>query len=399
MKKIITILSFSLYLNLGYSLDLFRLSEGNNSFALTIYQELSNQHDNLCISPYSLTSALSMTYVGAKGETKEQMAVVLHYDKDPLTVSGGFSLINQHLMSTGCIPQVEIANSLWIQEEQTLLPDFLEVITRDYFSGIHLVDFVSLPQQTLENINFWVSQCTHGKIPVLLSAQDISPDTRSVLVNTIYLNAEWDSPFDPHKTNESPFYLDNGEVKQVPMMHKLHTYPYLRNERYAMLQLPYRVDHCGMCSLACIILLPHEDQSLKEVEETLTDEDIQQLFSGMRPLRLSVSLPVFTLEGSYQLSTPLQKMGMIDPFSCQADFSGMTGLPEFFISTVVQKTFLDFTEKGTEAVAATGVAMDMKCIPDHSRPDIFRADRPFIFFIVDQRTHTILFMGKLSNPA
>lgn len=394
MKYLLNIL-FVLSFTFCHAADISKAAKSNNAIASGLYRELSAQEGNLFFSPFSLSSALSMPYIGAREVTEEQMAEVLHFDADPEENARNFGALTQHLISGCCTSAIEVSNSLWIQEDYYILPQFLAIATKELQAGVQSVNYLTDTEKAIARINSFVESATHGHIKKLLEEGTVTSDTRAVIINTIYLKSAWQNPFDPEQTTSQPFYAANGEAKEVPMMHGTNSYLIKKTKNATLLELPYYTGRCGLVNLACYILLPDEGVPSSDVEANL--EDFASLNEGMSSNRVAVTLPKFSLETTMDIKENLEKMGLSLPFSSEADFSGITGSHDLFISKVVQKAKVSFTEEGTEAAAATGIIMNVKCILDERDPVSFIADRPFVFVIADKTSQSLLFVGRLSE--
>jgi serpin B len=363
-----------------------------NAFATSLYAQLKSQPGNLFFSPYSLSSALTMTYAGAKGKTKEEMAKVLHLGANESVIHNGFGELERSLVSKTTY-QLDLANAIWVQQRKVFLAaEFVELLQEAYHLGLKTADFETAAAQEILRINAWVAGKTANKIPKLLNSGMLTSQTQLVLTNAIYFKGKWQLPFNPEETKPLSFLkLDGVEVK-VPTMYQKETFGYLEREEVQMIELPYKTSESSP-GLSMVILLPTKTDGvgLSKVEEKL--EDYLRLQSDLKPLKVSVYLPKFKVEAAFQLQEALQQMGMKVAFEPhQADFSGMTGKPELAISAVVHQAFAEVNEEGTEAAAATAV------VGSRGRSLVFRADHPFVFWIRENRAGTVLFLGKVVNP-
>lgn len=377
--------------------DLAELVVGNSAFAFDLYQVVRGNQGNLLYSPYSISIALAMTYSGARGETKRQMADTLSFTLPDDRLHPAFNALDLELASRGedrrgggsSRFQLNIANAIWGQEGYAFLPEFLDVLAENYGAGLRLLDFVSAPEESRLAINDWVSDQTEGKIPDLMPQDVIDELTRLVLTNAIYFNAGWAFPFEPQDTEGGTFYLlDGGEVT-VPMMKQSHEFAYAEGEGYQAISLPY-----GASGVSMVILVPPAGQ-FETFESSLNPDRVEAIVKGLVRWSVTLSMPKFDFESSFDLGETLATMGMPDAFSELADFSGMTGSPELFISAVVHKAFVSVDESGTEAAAATGVGMAESAPEGHVELTV---DRPFVFLIRDSRTGAVLFAGRVINP-
>jgi serpin B len=378
--------------------DLAELVAANSAFAFDLYQSVRGDQGNLFYSPYSISLALAMTYSGARGQTKQQMADTLGFTLPDDRLHPAFNALDLELARRGEDPQggegsrfqLNIANAIWGQEGYAFLPEFLDVLAENYGAGLRLLDFVSAPEESRLAINDWVSDQTEGKIPDLMPQGLIDKLTRLVLTNAIYFNAGWLFPFEPQDTEEGPFHLlDGGEVT-VPMMKQSDEFGYAEGEGYQAVSLPY-----GKSGVSMVILVPQAGQ-FEAFESSLNAERVDAIVKGLEPWGVTLSMPKFDFESSLDLGETLATMGMPDAFSELADFSGMTGTRDLFISAVVHKAFISLDEEGTEAAAATGGVVSATSGPQGHV--YLTVDRPFVFLIRDGKTGAVLFVGRVMNP-
>jgi len=381
--------------------------QGNNEFALALFARLQENQGNLFFSPYSISTALAMTYAGARGETKAQMAKVLHFptvagEKEPpesVMQEGQFhsafaevvKALNGRAKKSGY--DLAVANALWGQKGYGLLGDFLKLIETEYGGRLTEVDFVTATESARQTINAWVEKKTRDKIKELLKPGVLDSMTRLVLTNAIYFKGNWQRQFKKDRTREAPFTLLSGEKVDATMMNQTGEFRYMEAEGFQAIELPY-IDN----ELSMIILLPKETNALPEFEKKLKLEDFSQWLDGLHRREVIVSVPRFKMTSQFSLASVLTSMGMADAFSAPAaDFSGITGSRDLFISAVIHKAYVDVNEEGTEAAAATGVTMRLTSVGPIETP-VFRADHPFLFLIRDNHSGSILFIGRLTNP-
>lgn len=377
--------------------ELEMLVSGNTDFAVDLFQELGQPDRNLFFSPYSISLGLAMAYAGAEGDTRFGMAGALHYNLFGETLHTAFNRLDLILeerqnVNTGIVPPplLYMANALWAPPDPTFLPGYLDTLAVHYGAGVHLADFEAAPEAAGEAINRWVSDRTEGLIPHLLDSGTISAHTRLVLVNALYFQAYWHLPFDPDSTRDAPFFLPDGEENTVALMTRKERYGYDQGTDYQAVALPYAGE-----DLAMVILLPEPGRRIS-FEEGLTGRQVRAICDSLVPELVRVYLPRFTLTPeAIRLDAPLSRMGMAGAFTESADFSGMDGRRDLFITNVTHKSFVSVDEFGTEASAATGVIVG----PTSGTPlYTVRADRPFLFLIRDMETGTVLFMGRVADP-
>ncbi|MBM4030958.1 MAG: serpin family protein [Planctomycetes bacterium] len=375
------------------SRDQAALAASNNAFALDLYARIRGKEGNLFFSPYSISSALAMTYAGARGETATQMAKALHFDLEAAKLHEAFGRLTTELNAAGKKSEFElaVANALWVQQGFELLKEYLDLTKSAYGASPHFVDFEKATEAARQTINKWVEEQTRDKIKELIPKGMLGAMARLVLTNAIYFKGRWASEFAKDFTNDAPFTLAGGEKVNVPTMHQMSQFPLFAGDGFQALVLPYRGNILSMA-----ILLPAKHDGLPALEKALSAEALAKWLAGAQPQLVAVALPKFKATTTILLAGTLQGMGMAAAFGLPpADFSGMTGKKDLFISQVIHKAFVDVNETGTEAAAATAVIMEGGEPP---RPAAFVADRPFLFLIRDNRSGSILFMGRLVNP-
>jgi serpin B len=374
------------------------LVEGNSAFAFELYQALKGKDGNLFYSPYSISLALAMTYAGARGETAQQMADTLQFLLEQERLHPAFNWLDAELASRGEGAQgkdgegfrLNIVNAIWGQKDYGFLSDFLDVLAENYGAGLRILDFITKAEKSRLTINKWVSDQTEGRITDLIPQGVISKWTRLVLTNAVYFNAAWAYPFDEDMTANGPFYLlDRGQVT-VPMMKQTESFGYAEGKGYQAVELPYDGGELSM-----VILLP-EAGKFAAFEEGIQAQQVSDIIGNLQSTEVALTMPRFEFDSEFSLNDTLAGMGMPIAFTENADFSGMNGKPELYISAVVHKAFVAVDEAGTEAAAATAVIMDLTAVPEP--PVEVTIDRPFIFLIRDIETGTILFVGRVLNP-
>ena len=368
--------------------------DGNNQFATDLYSELTKEESgNLLLSPYSISTALAMTYAGARGETETEMAKVLHFTLPQDRLHPAFSGLISHFNEGGKKRpyQLNVANRLWGQKGYHFQPEFLKTTEEHYGAELAQVDFVSQTEQTRQTINRWVEEQTQEKIKDLIARGVLDGLTRLVLTNAIYFKGDWKYQFDKKRTKEAPFMVTPEKEINVPMMHQQTQFKYAAFPDMQVLEMPYSGDELSM-----VVLLPKKVDGLAKLEKSLTVETIEQWTGRLRPTKVSVFLPKFKMTCQFGLKGVLASMGMPQAFGNKSDFSGMNGKKDLYISAVIHKAFISVNEEGTEAAAATAVVMRLKSKP---RPNpVFRADHPFVFLLKDNQTGSILFMGRVMEP-
>jgi serpin B len=366
--------------------------EGNTEFAMRLYQRLMGQEGNLFFSPYSISTALAMVYGGAGSQTAEQMQQALQFGPNAPAFHQAYGQLIAGFNKQGQKGdyQLSVANALWMQADYRFRDAYLDLVGACYDAGLERLDFVAAADKATETINAWVEDKTQGKITDLIAPGSLDARTRLVLTNAIYFKGNWAEQFDKKQTRQAPFYVSPDETVQAPLMHRKGDYRYAEREGLQVLQMPYKGDDLSM-----VVLLP-ERSGLGQLQPDLTAETLKEWTRGLRVQEVEVYLPKFTMTSKFELGKVLAAMGMPLAFTQAADFSGMTGNQDLFISQVVHKAYVDVNEEGTEAAAATGVQMRVTSMPMPA--PVFRADRPFLFVIKDNVTGSILFIGRVVKP-
>ncbi|MFH1256177.1 MAG: serpin family protein [Candidatus Diapherotrites archaeon] len=372
------------------------VANANNQFSFELYSRLKGSGGNVFFSPYSISVALAMTFEGAKGQTAEEMQAVMHFPEDSAVRQSSFAKIYNQINKSDKQYKLYTANALWAQQDYRFLEEYFNTVKNYYGGESTNLDFANETEQSRQTINSWVEGKTNSKIKDLLPAGSISPLTRLVLTNAIYFKGEWLKQFDKANTKEDDFRLSPGNTVKTQMMSltgKEAEFNYAENDLMQVLELPYKGEELSM-----IILLPNND-NLNAAEESLTAEKLAEWKKDSRKQRVDVFIPKFTFTKEFGLADTLKQMGMPTAFIAgSADFSGMDGTNQLFISAVIHKAFVEVNEEGTEAAAATGIAVSGAMANPNPIP-IFRADHPFIFLIQEKQTGTILFLGRVSDPS
>ncbi|WP_436626001.1 serpin family protein [Sorangium sp. So ce136] len=376
--------------------DLEELVGGNTDFALALYQRLAGMPGNLFYSPYSMSSALAMTYAGARGATETEMAGALRFTLPQERVHPAFNALDLALARRGQGAEgkdgegfrLKVANALWGQVGSSFASSFLDVLAESYGAGLRVVDFAQAPDEARGIINGWVAERTEDRIKDILPEGAIQPATRLVLTNAVYFNAAWQFPFDEEDTAPGDFTLVDGTAVSVPMMNGSAQLGYGEVDGYEALELPYDGGDLSM-----VLVLPAEG---RELEAGLDRERLEGVIGSLGTRSVTMTLPKFKFESTLDLVPQLVELGMPIAFTGLADFSGIDGQGGLFISDVLHKAFVSVDEAGTEAAAATAVVIGETSAPE---PATIRFDRPFLFFIRDIKTGAILFVGRVMDPS
>ena len=379
--------------------DLEALVDGNNAFAFDLYHQVVEGSDNLFYSPYSISIALAMTYAGARNETEQQMAQALRFELPQDRLHPAFNDLDQELNARGQGAQgkddegfrLNIVNAIWGQKDYSFLQDFLDTLARNYGAGLRVLDFQGAPEPSRLIINDWVEEQTEDRIKDLIPPGAINVLTRLVLTNAVYFNAAWESQFEENSTSPGPFHLLDGAEVSVPMMRQMSGFRYTSGADFEAVELPYDGHELSM-----VILLPGAGR-FESFEDSLDYGVVESAIDGLQGGQVALTMPRFKMETDFNLNDALSALGMSAAFDPpNADFSGMDGGRDLYISDVIHKAFVDVDEAGTEAAAATAVIMEATSAP--VGPVEITVDRPFVFLIRDIETSSILFVGRVMNP-
>jgi serpin B len=363
-----------------------------NQFCLDLYARHAGKEENIFFSPYSIWTALAMTYEGARAQTAKEMLETLHMPGDDEMRRASVKDLLEIINKPDAPYKLNTANALWAQYDHPFLPEYISIITEYYMGRVTNLDFVNDTEGSRNTINAWVADKTRQKIKDLIPPGALTAMTRLVLTNAIYFKATWQQQFDEAHTVQQPFFISREDSVIVPMMSMMNArFFYIETPDVQVLELPYSGD-----SLVMLIMLPRKHE-LSALESQLDTLHISSWTKNLTPQKINLFMPRFQLETKYTLNNILSDMGMTSAFSDQeADFSGMDGTGGLFISKVIHQAFIEVNEEGTEAAAATGVMMETalaRPVPE------FRCDHPFTFLIRDKRTDAILFIGRMHDPS
>lgn len=373
--------------------DVTNVSRSNTAFAVDLYHKLEASPGNVFFSPLSLSSALAMTYAGARGDTAQQMASVLHFPADRAAMDRAFAALMQDFNPKSGEYELAVANALWGQKGYAFLEPFLDTVKRNYGGRLSPLDFKKDSEQARQTINAWVAKQTRDKIQGLIGPGVLNGMTRLVLTNAVYFKGTWVEPFSKRATRDDLFHVSGDKTVTVPMMHIAEHFGYLEQDQFQALEMPYKGG-----TLSMIVLLPKAVDGLPALERSVTPDQLAGWLKDLAKQVVIVSVPRFKMTQECSLAKTLGEMGMPLAFSDAADFSGMDGRRDLFISAVLHKAYVDVNEEGTEAAAATAMPMAVTAAPVRVSPPVFRADHPFLFLIRDRRSDSILFMGRVVNP-
>lgn len=378
------------------------LARSSNAFGFDLYQRLRQQPGNLVVSPASITTALTVPWIGARGETAAQMRMVLHLEGTPDDVMTTSGQLSRALQDPARPIVFRIANQLFAEKTYKLVPAFVEKTRAAFGAPVESLDFKKAPGPSRLKINRWVESKTERRVEDLIPPDGIEADTRLVLVNAIYFLGDWAIPFDREDTRPAPFHLTASEMKAVPTMHREGGFRVAQKDGVTALDIPYKGGELSM-----VFLIPDEIEGLAAIEAALDTKKLDALMSSLRGELILLALPKFEVNpgDSLSLGEDLKELGMSLAFDRdKADFTGIADPPNpvdrLVLAKVFHKAFVRVDEKGTEAAAATAVMGVMAGFGGGGGgPRVVKVDRPFLFLIRDNASGLILFLGRVSDPS
>ncbi len=388
MKRILLATLVSIILFSAQAQDII---ESNNRFTFDIYKLLSKTDKNLIFSPASITSAIAMTYVGAKSNTFDEISNTFYFNKNISEFNKTYNKLVENYSDKKSTVSLFNANSLWIQKGLKLNTEFLENNKKYYLSSANFTDFISNPEKSRITINDWVGKNTNNKINDLIKPSAIDNSTRLVLVNALYFKGAWLTKFKKGNNTNDDFQIGRKEFVKTAFMNNSFSSWYYEDKYCEIIDIPYSDEQISL-----LVILPKSYKKLKKVEKKLNYNYYLNYIDNKSKKRIKLSFPKYNIESEFDLNTSLKQLGIKEAFTMSADFSGITGNEKLYISKVVHKATIELDEEGTEAAAATAVFMRKTSI--NVDEVSFKANRPFIYMIRNQKTNTIYFVGKVLNP-
>ena len=365
-----------------------------NAFTTDSYKHLARGGGNLILSPFNIATALSMALTGARGQTAEEIRSVLHLQRDSAyDVSLGSLLADLAKAANTGGNELLTANGLWVQEGFQIQPAFENTLANSYLAPLTPVDFIGHSEAARTQINRWTEEHTKEKIKNLFPPGSLDSQTRLALTSAIYFYGKWQQPFVTSRTQPGPFIRAAGGPTQASFMNQTSYFGYTETASAQILEMRY-----AGTGIAFDVLLPKTVADFAGLEKSLTEENLKAWLGKLSSRNVQVSLPKFRAESDFSLGKQLSLMGMPTAFSDKADFSGISAKGGLAISEVVHKAFVDVSEQGTEAAAATGIGIRALSMRQPEQTIVFRADHPFLFLIRDTRSQVVLFIGRLVDP-
>ncbi|NXF01467.1 A1AT antiproteinase, partial [Smithornis capensis] len=371
-----------------------KIAPSNANFAFRFYKQVREEagDKNIFFSPLSISTAFAMLSLGARSNTLSELHKGLFFnltEMEEQDIHEGFQRVLQLLNDPNREVQLNMGNALFIDDQLKLLQKFMDDVTHFYYSEAISSNFQN--PETIKEINKYVETKTHGKIVDLIERLD--PNTVMVLVNYIFFKGSWEKPFNNLSTRDGDFFLDAKNSVKVKMMHQNKDFNIHRDETLScwVVEIPYTGN------VTSLFILPDEGK-MKQVEDALIKETVSNWMKSLEKRKIYLDLPKFSVSGSYDVKSLFEKMGMTEVFSDRADLSGVAEKTLLKLSKAVHKAMVDVRENGTEAAAVTQLEFAPLHQPFPPPPQI-TFNRPFVIIIIDETTHTILFLGKIMNPA
>ena len=388
MKKLFLLLT--IFICMSYITSSQTIIESNNQFTFDFYKKIK-ANSNFIFSPASITSAMAMTYVGAKENTLKEISNTFYFNTNLDEFHKDFNSLTQFNINKSSDLQFYNANSIWIDKNLTMNSDYLSNNKKYYSGSAFLEDFNFYPEKARININNWVEKNTNNKITELLKPSSITSSTRLVLVNAIYFKGSWNKQFNESNNTKEDFQVAKRDFQQKTFMNTQINSWYYEDKYAEIIDIPYSDNKYSM-----MIILPKSYRRMKCLERKLKNDYYNNYTQKRERKRIILSIPKFDMESDYELNETLQSMGIKDAFNSSADFTGITESERLYISNVIHKAKIIVDEEGTEAAAATAVIMRKTSVMLESVE--FKANRPFIYILRNNETNCIYFMGKVVNP-
>lgn len=357
-----------------------------NNYSFDLYHKIRKEKENILLSPLSTYYALLLAYEGAKNQTRKEFEKVLYIkgiSKNTLK-----SLL---LPLTDTLQGYHISNAIWRDNNMALKEKYMKAIIHKYSSEIKQTDFRN-KETAASNINNWISEKTNDMVREALHSSHIKDSTSIIIANTVYLKGEWQNKFDKQKTKSNIFFASAEDQYSVAFMHITETLPYYENDLFQCISKPYKDSHLSFC-----IILPKSLFGIVEIEEKMNAGFLKEILADLQPAKTMISLPKLKLESNWELSDALQEMGLTTAFSNQSDFSSISDNP-LSLENIIHNSVIEVDEEKTEAAAATLSTFRVRGLPQTPSYHLFNADHPFLFFVIDNRSKAILFMGRYSKP-
>lgn len=368
-----------------------------NGMAFKLLPKLATQsnENNFVFSSFSLVSALSMVYVGAEGDTKKELEHLICVDAQREKFIGEFHNLLLNINDSNGRKTLHFSNSLWIEEGYKILPSFADNLKTSFWAAPYTFQSKTPAQANRSRllVNKFIEKESDGQLKNALPENVLNPLTRLLLINVLSFDAKWKHTFETENTKEDDFFLYNAGTVKTKFMNQTSTMGYYEDTIVQAVSIPYNNPHFSM-----LIILPANKTAMKKIQGSLSQASLDILLNGLHGQNVKLSIPRFKAESGFEMKEALKSLGMTRSFGDSADFSSITGNKELYISNIFQKTIIDVNEKETKAASSTIVVMQLKSVAYPMEPVTFKANKPFIYFIMDNSTQTILFIGIYKRP-
>ena len=357
-----------------------------NSYSFDLYREIKVEKKNLFLSPLSTYYALLVVYEGSKNTTKQEFEKVL-YLKNSDSLKNAY-LHNLASKSDSC-SGFKVSNAIWLDKSLQVEGVYRMSVSDKYFTDFKRTEFAKT-ESAVSDINGWVSEKTNRRINEIVSAANLNSNTKLLISNAVYFKGEWLNKFEKQKTISATFFTSVENQYKVDFMNMTERLQYFENEEYQFISKPYRDSDLSFC-----IILPKKLFGIEEIEKKMNNDFFKKILDSIYYTKTSLSIPKLKLESSYELSDALKKAGLKSAFTSEADFSGITKETPLMLDQVLHKAWIDLDEEKTETAAAVVVVISITGLPSYK---VFKADHPFVFFVIDNRSRAIIFMGRYFEP-
>jgi serpin B len=361
-------------------------SNSLNSYSFNLYGEIKNNNENILLSPLSSYYALLVAYEGSKNKTKQEFEEVLY-------------LGNQGFIKKACIHSLErksdscsffsVSNAIWVDKSVKIDESYRNSVEYKYLADFKQTDFTNL-DLAVSKINGWVSEKTNRRINEIVSSANINLDTKMLISNAVYFKGEWLNKFEKQKTISAPFFTSVENQYKVDFMIMTENLQYFENDKFQFISKPYKGSDISFC-----IILPKKLFGIEEIEKKLSTDFFKEILDSTYTSNTMLSMPKLKLESIYNLEGALRNEGLKTAFTSEADFSGITKEAPLMLGQVLHKTQIELDEEKTEAAASAAVVLRIAGQPSYN---VFKADHPFVFFVIDNQSRAILFIGRYIKP-
>ena len=361
-------------------------SKSLNQYSFDLYRELKVETENVFLSPLSTYYALLSAYEGSKNKTKAAFEKVLYVND---SVFSNSDYVYKFASNSDSLSGLKISNAVWIDKRFSVEEAFKNTVSNTYSSDFKQTDFQNTAQAVSE-INSWVADKTNLRITDMVNPSDINSETKIMISNAVYFKGEWLKKFEKLRTVEATFFTDTENQYKTDFMNITENLKYFENDAFQFIAKPYKDLDASFC-----IILPKAVYGLEAIEKSVNAAFFNEILEQTVTTNVWLSIPRIKLEGSYKLRSALTNMGLNTAFNNEADFSGITKKEPLYIEQVSHKTYIDLNEDQTEAAAATTTNIYITGLPSYKT---FKADHPFVFFIIDNQTKALIFMGRFVKP-